>query len=193
MTMKMILDVDTGIDDALAIAYAVASPEIELLGITVTYGNTPLDNAFRNTCELLRMMGVDTPAYRGAVQPLSRPVEFSGIFHGKDGLGETLGEVTEPALSEMHAVDFIIEQVHRFGKKLTIVTTGPVTNLALAMLKDPSIIALVGRVVIMGGAVMSPGNVTKFAEANIIVDAEGGKSSIGIGAAHYLGWAGCNP
>jgi purine nucleosidase len=169
---KMILDVDTGIDDALAIAYAVASPEIELLAITVSYGNTPIGNAFRNTCELLKLMKVQVPTYKGADKPLSRSADFTGIFHGRDGLGGTLGEVIHPDQTLANAVEFIIEQAHLYGKELTIVTTGPLTNLAHAITKDPSIVALIGSVVIMGGAVMTPGNVTKFAEANIIVDAE---------------------
>ncbi|WP_171656439.1 nucleoside hydrolase [Paenibacillus foliorum] len=170
--IKMILDVDTGIDDALAIAYAIASPEIELLGITVTYGNTPIDNAFQNTCELLERIHTQIPVYKGAEKPISRSAHFSSVFHGTDGLGETLGKADGVDHISADAVDFIIEQVNKYGPNLTIVTTGPVTNLAQAIMKDPSIITRVGSVVTMGGAVTTPGNVNKFAEANIFIDPE---------------------
>lgn len=172
---KMILDVDTGIDDALAIAYAVASPEIELLAVTVSYGNTPFGNAYRNTCELLKVLGVNIPVYGGAKAPLMRTAEFTGIFHGQDGLGETLGETSEHELTFVPATaacDYMIEQARRHGKELKIVTTGPLTNLALALTKEPRMAEMIGQAVVMGGAVSTPGNVDKFAEANIYVDPE---------------------
>ncbi|WP_248928805.1 nucleoside hydrolase [Paenibacillus hamazuiensis] len=172
MTQKMILDVDTGIDDALALAYAIASPEIELLGVTVSYGNTPAANAWRNTQEVLRHLRSNVPVYRGADRPLGRTRVYSGKFHGNDGLGHTLGAVAEPAAASPDAADFIIAQAHELGAELAVVTTGPLTNLALAITKDPSIIDKIGRVVCMGGAFMAPGNVSKFAEANIYMDPE---------------------
>lgn len=172
MALPIILDVDTGIDDALAIAYAAASPEIDLLGVTVTYGNTPGDKAYRNTVEILRLLKSETPVFMGAEKPLQRTKAYTSKFHGSDGVGDTLGEVTVTQRSSVSAVDFIIEQVHRYGRGLTIVTTGPLTNLAKAIVKDPSIVGLVGKVVSMGGAFMAPGNRTKFAEANLYMDPE---------------------
>lgn len=172
MTKKIILDADTGIDDALALAYALASPGVELLGVTVTYGNTPLHNAVRNTRELLNRMNRNIPVYTGAGGPLERTKLYSGAFHGLDGIGETLGAAEEQIPSPTRASGFIVEQARRYGKDLTIVTTGPMTNLAEALKTDPSISRMIGRAVSMGGAVMTPGNVTKFAEANIFMDPE---------------------
>jgi purine nucleosidase len=169
---KVIMDVDTGIDDALAIAYAIASPEIDLLGITTSYGMVPVDYSFRNTVEIVKYLEQTLPVFKGSEKPLARIRKYSGSIHGKDGLGETLGPITRSYESSIHAVDFIIEKVNEFGKDLTIVTTGPLTNLVNAIQKSPEIIGKVGRVVIMGGAVTTPGNVNKFAEANIYIDPE---------------------
>jgi purine nucleosidase len=111
-----------------------------------------------------------TPVFKGADKPLFRSKKFGGEFHGMDGLGETLGPITVSPQSAISAADFIIEQAHLHKRDLTIVTTGPTTNLAQAIMKDPSIVGMIGKVVSMGGAVMSPGNVSKFAEANIRTD-----------------------
>lgn len=172
MAIKMILDVDTGIDDALAVAYAAASPEIDLLGITVSYGMAPVDYTYRNTRAVLDSLQKETPVYKGSAKPLRRSTKYGGEFHGHDGLGETLGSITEAEKPTMNAVDFIIEQARLHRQDLTIVTTGPLTNLAQAVAKDPAIVGMIGRVVTMGGAVMTPGNVNKFAEANIHIDPE---------------------
>ncbi|WP_231571498.1 nucleoside hydrolase [Gordoniibacillus kamchatkensis] len=169
----MILDVDTGIDDALAIAYAVSLPAVELLGVTTTYGMAPVDYSYRNSRKVLEALGAaHIPVYRGSEKPLKRSREYSGKIHGNDGLGETLGPVEAPAASSEHAVDYLICQIRKHQKELTIVATAPLTNLAAAITKAPEIVGMVGKVVIMGGAVMTPGNVTKFAEANIIIDPE---------------------
>lgn len=169
---KIIIDVDTGIDDALAIAYAVKSPDAHLLGITTTYGMAPADHTYRNTCKILEYLGCEVPVFKGAENPLVRTKEYGDRFHGDDGLGEVLGPVEKPIYSSLHSVDYLIEQVYKHQKDLTIVTTGPLTNLALAIAKDPDMIMLVGKVVIMGGAVTTPGNATKFAESNVYIDPE---------------------
>ncbi|WP_010498429.1 nucleoside hydrolase [Paenibacillus elgii] len=170
---KMILDVDTGIDDALAIAYAVSLPTVELLGVTTTYGMAPVDYSCRNSRKILEVLGAtDIPVFRGSEKPLQRIREYNGKIHGTDGLGETLGPVEGPVPSSQHAVDFLIEQIYEHKKDLTIVATAPLSNLAAALTKAPEIAGMVGKVVIMGGAVMTLGNVTKFAEANIIIDPE---------------------
>ncbi|UQZ83483.1 Pyrimidine-specific ribonucleoside hydrolase RihA [Paenibacillus konkukensis] len=167
---KLILDVDTGIDDALAIAYAAASPEIEFLGVTTTYGMAPVDCSVRNTLLVLEHLKCDVPVFRGAEAPLVRTRQYSGTFHGTDGLGNTAVREPERAAADMHAVDFIIAQAREHGRELTLVTTAPLTNLALAIRKAPDIVGRIGRVVTMGGAVATPGNASKFAEANIIID-----------------------
>lgn len=175
MKKKMILDCDTGIDDALAIAYAVSLPDVELLGITNSYGMAPVEYTYRNSKKILELLEKDVPVYTGSEQPLFRKKEYNGIIHGMDGLGDTLGPVANPERTEMDAIDYIIEQVHLYKQDLTLVTTGPLTNLARAIQKAPEIVEMVGRVVTMGGAIMTPGNVNKFAEANIYIDPEAAK------------------
>jgi len=168
---KIIMDVDTGIDDALAIAYAAASPEVELLGISTTYGMVSVDYTYRNTLKVLEYLGVDVPVYSGSDKPLVLSCDHPGVrFHGEDGLGNAVGTVAKSEASAVHAVDFLIEQIRKHGKELTLVTTAPLTNLAHAITKDPEITGMIGRVVTMGGAVTTPGNVSKFAEANIRLD-----------------------
>lgn len=171
--VKIILDCDTGIDDALAIGYAINSPEIELLGITACYGMAPVDYTFRNTKTILSMLNSNVGVWRGSEKPLILEKEYDGKIHGMDGLGNMLGSVKEYDLEDCpstHAVDYIIEQIHKFKKELTLVVTGPLTNLAKAVKKDPEIVQLVGRVVTMGGALTTPGNVSKYAEANYRID-----------------------
>lgn len=168
---KIILDVDTGIDDALAIAYAALSSEIQLLGITTSYGMAPVEYTFRNSRKIVEMLGKNIPVYKGSKKPLVLERIYSGKIHGEDGLGNTLGAVVDTSGDDRKdAVDFIIEQVRKHKKELTLVTTGPLTNLATVLKKDPAIIDMIGQVVSMGGAFMTPGNVNKFAEANITID-----------------------
>jgi len=169
----IILDVDTGVDDALAIAYAVRSPELRLLGLTTCFGNVPVDEATRNTLYVLERLGSDAPVLQGAQEPLRRKrKEAVRHIHGEKGLGGVLDIAPARKAEKQHAVDFIIEQVRKLPGQVTIVSVGPLTNLALAVRKDPGIAELVDQVVIMGGAVRVPGNVTPHAEANIHSDPE---------------------
>lgn len=169
---KVILDVDTGIDDALAISYAVAQPDVELLGITTTYGMAPIEYTCRNTEHILNILNKDIPVYEGSAAPEKRTRIYNGKIHGKDGLGNTLGVVDENKKSTLNAVDFIVECTKKYNHDLTIITTGPLTNLARAIHLYPEIMHSVGRIVTMGGAVATPGNASKFAEANILIDPE---------------------
>ncbi|GGP07697.1 nucleoside hydrolase [Oceanobacillus neutriphilus] len=169
---KVILDVDTGIDDALAISYAVAQPDVELLGITTSYGMAPVEYTCRNTKHILNVLNKDVPVYGGAATPRKRTRVYNGRIHGKDGLGNTLGAVNENDKCKLDAVDFIIESTKKYNHDLTIITTGPLTNLARAINCAPEVMHSVGRIVTMGGAVATPGNASKFAEANILIDPE---------------------
>lgn len=174
--MKLtILDVDTGIDDALAIAYAVNSPELNILGITTGFGNVSAEEATRNTFQVLQLLGRnDIPVIKGADQPFRRETTRHRAYdvHGKDGLGN-IG-LPDPAaiVPDTHASDYIISMVKKYPNEVTLVTVGTQTNMALAIEKDPSIITMVKEVIIMGGAVNVPGNVTSYAEANFYADAE---------------------
>mgnify|MGYP002744869395 FL=1 len=174
MTRKLILDLDTGIDDALAIAYALGSPEVELIGITATYGNVLMKDSVRNSLAVLDALGADSvPVYPGLPHSSTAEdfavLEISAFIHGRNGLGEAETAPSRRSAATTGAVDFIIEAARRYGEELVYVPTGPLTNLAAALERDP---ALAGRlrVVLMGGALTVSGNVSPWAEANINQD-----------------------
>ncbi|WP_059172155.1 nucleoside hydrolase [Bacillus sp. FJAT-27445] len=172
---KVILDVDTGIDDAMAIAYAALSEDIDLVGLTTCFGNTSVEEATRNTLQLLELLGrEDIPVCPGATKPLFRPhlKQKAAFIHGDDAMGNHSLPLPKTKPSEKHGVEFMVEMIHNHPKEITLVCVGSMTNLALAVMKDPSIIEKVERVVIMGGAVTVPGNATAAAEANIYTDPE---------------------
>lgn len=171
----IILDVDTGVDDALAIAYAVHSPELNLLGVTTCFGNIPVVDASRNSLAVLEALGVDVPVIQGAAETLVRGEKprYSRHVHGENGIGNVeLAQPIKSIVPEMHAVDYLIEQIYKRPHELTIVAVGPLTNIALAIQKDANIVPLIKEIIIMGGAVNVPGNVTPYGEANIVADPE---------------------
>lgn len=177
MTRKMILDLDTGIDDALAIAYAVASPEVELIGITTTYGNVTVETAARNTLAVLEALGADdVPVHLGRAHSRTTtsfaPTEHAARIHGRNGLGEAAFPEPAGRPTDRDAVDVIIEAAHEPGEDLLYVPTGPSTNIAAALEKDPSIKDLMGPVTMMGGALTVEGNISPFTEANVSQDPE---------------------
>ncbi|MFC0264981.1 nucleoside hydrolase [Alloscardovia macacae] len=190
MSKKMILDLDTGVDDALAIAYALASPEVELIGITGTYGNVLMDQGTRNSLAITDILGhPEVPVFRGVdhsstSEPGSFEVlEISKFIHGENGIGDVEIPDSPRVVEQQDAVDFIIEAAHTYGEDLIYVPTGPDTNIAAALKKDPQIAHLIGSIVIMGGALTVPGNVNAWTEANISQDPE---------AADYLFRSGAN-
>jgi purine nucleosidase len=174
---KLILDHDTGIDDALAIAYAVGSPEFDLIGVCGTYGNVLESDGVDNALAVLELLGrPDVPVFHGEPHSLTTDdfevLEISAFIHGQNGVGEAYLKPAGRKAEEKSAVDFIIESVHEYGKELVYVPTGPLTNLAAAIRKDPTIVDEIGEVVLMGGALTVPGNVSPVAEANISQDPE---------------------
>ncbi|MFD0693018.1 nucleoside hydrolase [Paenibacillus sp. GCM10027628] len=172
----IILDVDTGIDDALAISYAVHSPELEILGLTTCFGNVTVEEATRNTLLVLEHLDSQVPVIPGAAKPLfvSRVKANATHIHGEDGIGNTLIESKMPKreASPLYAPQFIIDQVRSKPHQVTIITVAAMTNLALAIMQAPDIVDLVDNVIVMGGAVKRAGNVTPHAEANIYADPE---------------------
>ncbi|TYP71976.1 nucleoside hydrolase [Paenibacillus methanolicus] len=171
---KIILDVDTGIDDSLAIAYAVHSPELDILGVTTCFGNVSVEEATRNTLVVLEKLDSTALVIPGAGKPLFRgPTKGSTVeVHGEDGLGGVLESEPTRQAERGHAARFMREQARKHPKQVRIVTVGPLTNLAMAIMQDPEFAGLVDNVIVMGGAVTVPGNVTPHAEANIFADPE---------------------
>ena len=173
---KIIIDCDPGHDDAVAILLALASPdEIDLLGITCVAGNAPLSltsaNALR-ICELAGQPGI--PVYAGCARPMVRDLVTAQNVHGHSGLdlpdGATLPDPTMKLQSE-HAVTFIIETLSSEPPgSVTLCTLGPLTNVAMALVQAPAIISRIQEIVLMGGAAITPGNVTPAAEFNVYVD-----------------------
>lgn len=172
---KVILDVDTGIDDALGIMLALGSGRLDVLGITTVSGNVSLERATENTCKILDLLQAsqDLPVVPGAAKPLLRPAFFEHRVHGSDGIGGALRGVRPARQAEDRiAADYMIEQIRRHPGELTLVMTGPLTNLALAAAQAPDIVRDVREVIVMGGVVQSYGNVTPVAEYNMYVDPE---------------------
>jgi len=169
---KIILDCDPGIDDAVAILLALASPEeIELVGITTVAGNVPLERTAYNARRICTLAGrEDIPVYAGCPRPMLETEGLHSTVHGDDGLGSV--KLPEPgfALQAQHAVDFIIHSVHAEPGQITLCPIGPMTNIALAIIKDPSIVPKIKQIVFMGGAAFCQGNVSPVAEFNIFVD-----------------------
>ena len=166
-----LIDTDTASDDAIAILMALAARSVRVLGLTTVAGNVSREQATRNALLTVEIAGADVPVFMGAAAPLIRRHQHAHWFHGADGLGDRgFAPKARQAESE-HAVDAILRLVHAHPS-LTLVTLGPLTNIALALGRDPSMAEKVGRCVVMGGAPACEGNVTPAAEYNIWVDPE---------------------
>ncbi|HUG35194.1 MAG TPA: nucleoside hydrolase [Anaerolineales bacterium] len=168
---RIIIDTDPGADDALALLLALASPEIQLEALTTTQGNVTLELATRNALSILDLAGGGhIPVAAGSVVPLVQPLRASAHVHGTSGIGSS--DLPEPKTKplETHAVDYLIERVLAESGELSILPIGPLTNIAMAIRKEPKFAKAVKELVIMGGAIHEPGNITPLAEFNIFVD-----------------------
>jgi purine nucleosidase len=167
---RIIIDCDPGVDDAIALLLALASPELEILAITTVAGNVPLAFTAKNArkiCELAQRPEI--PVYAGCPRPMMRPLETARHVHGETGLqGVDLPEPQMP-LQSQHAVAFLIETLLNAPEPIVLATLGPLTNLAIALIQAPEILPKIQEVVLMGGAT-SQGNVTASAEFNLYVD-----------------------
>ncbi len=174
MTRKIIIDTDPGQDDAVAILLALASPELEVLGITAVAGNVPLALTQKNARIVCELAGrTDIKVFAGCEAPLERPLVTAEHVHGKTGLdGPDLPDPEMP-LADGHAVDFIIKTLRDApAGTVTLCPLGPLTNIATAFARAPDIIPRVQEIVLMGGAYFEVGNITPAAEFNIYVDPE---------------------
>lgn len=169
--MNYILDVDTGIDDALAIIYACAQQTP--YAITTCFGNVEVEKATNNTLALVERLQLDIPVYEGSATSFTGSTieRFAKAVHGDDGLANQMF-VSDGVSQPLNAVDFLIASAADLGEELTIIATGPLTNIALAIQKNKEAMMQIKELIIMGGAVNVAGNVTPYAEANIHSDVE---------------------
>lgn len=168
---KIILDIDTGHDDAIALMLAAGNPQIDLLGVTVVAGNSTLPNTLKNTLHVCQHLDLDVKVYAGMSRPMVRDQVTADDVHGKSGLdGPVFAPLTKEPEAE-HAVDYIIRTLLASSGDITLVPTGPLTNIAMAMRKEPRIIKKIRKISLMGGA-YGMGNTTAAAEFNIYVDPE---------------------
>ena len=171
---RVVIDCDTGVDDAMAVLYGLLAPEIEVVGLTCCWGNTWVETATANTLRLLEIVDMpDIPVAMGAKKPLIGPIwELGSGVHGADGQGNT--NLPPPRLRPVNesAAELIVRLAHQHPGELTLVPVAPLTNIAAALALDPTIAQLYKEVVLMGGNFLAPGNAAKWAEANIWHDPE---------------------
>lgn len=168
---RIILDTDPGVDDALALFLALASPEVQLEAVTTVSGNVSVEHTTRNALTLLELAGrTDIPVARGCARPLIIPPVLAADVHGENGLGDVI--LPEPQLQpvEQHAIELLVEKILAAPGEITLVCVGPLTNIAHAVRREPRVAQAVRELVIMGGALRVPGNITPCAEFNIFVD-----------------------
>ena len=197
--IKLLLDVDTGIDDALALFYlgkAHKKGEIEILGSTTVGGNVEVAQTTLNTLKIWEMLELDIPVASGSESPLMVPLNPAPYVHGDDGLGNTFLPKPITLPTEESAADMILRLSHEYSGELTLLTTAPLTNIAVALLRDPDLANRIRKVVIMGGAVFT-GNVSAVAEANIANDPEAARivfrsgmemTLVGLDVTHEVYW-----
>jgi inosine-uridine nucleoside N-ribohydrolase len=172
VSTPILIDCDPGHDDAMALLLALASPEVDLLGVTTVHGNTTLDNSTANALRVLEFAGRgDVPVAAGADRPLVREPRVANHVHGESGLDGP--DLPPPAGAPVtaHAVDFLADRLRASGRPVTLIPTGPLTNVALLLARHPDAAQDIERIVLMGGAI-AEGNVTPAAEFNIWVDPE---------------------
>jgi purine nucleosidase len=177
--IPLVLDVDTGIDDSLALLYACGSPEAELLAVTCVAGNVDARQVAENTRAVLELAGRDdVEVALGRERPLIRRLVTTPETHGPKGIGYASLPPSRMPLSPRHAADLLIEEARSRPGEITLVTLGPLTNLAVAVLREPELPVLLRRWVLMGGTYRSPGNTAPTTEWNVAVDPDAARVAI---------------
>lgn len=189
---RFIIDTDTASDDAVAILMALRWPEVQVEAITVVSGNVPVEQGCRNARYTVELCGADVPVYEGAARPLLREPAYAQFFHGPDGMGG----MNYPAPSRPAAKgQAVTELIRRFGEapgEITLVTLGPLTNLALALNLEPRLATWIKDCYVMGGAACTVGNITPAAEYNIWCDPEAARIVFHSGMKMLMvGWELC--
>jgi purine nucleosidase len=184
----VLIDTDTASDDAVALIMALRSASVDVAAITVVAGNVPVEQGTRNALYTVELCEASVPVYSGAARPLLRTLETADWFHGVDGLGDHGYAPSRRTTESVHAVDAILSVVHA-NPGIEVITLGPLTNLALAIARDPGIVGKISRCVVMGGAPCCEGNVTPAAEFNIWVDPEAARIVFHSGLPiEMIGW-----
>src|SRR5262245_16442575 len=170
--IEVILDVDTGVDDALAILFAARHPGLHLRAVSCVAGNTDVDQVVANTLRVLDAAGAgDVPVARGAESPLLEPLRHAHHVHGDDGMGETGLPLSKRKPTPEHAIELLRREIMSSPEPVTLITLAPLTNIAMLLKTFPEVTHHIGRVITMGGSA-SVGNVTPVAEFNIRHDPE---------------------
>lgn len=170
---KVILDVDTGVDDAYALLLALRSPALEVIGITTVAGNVDVDQVTANTLKVLDIAGApEIPVAKGMAHALVEPPHYVPQIHGQDGLGNLNPPPSKRKLADVHAVEFLIETLMAAGEPITLIPLAPLTNIGVALRMEPRIKEKIEQIVLMGGSAFAGGNATQWAEANIYYDPE---------------------
>ncbi len=172
---KFIIDTDTASDDAVALVLALRQPDIDVKAITVVAGNVPLAQGLQNALYTAELCDASVPVYAGCAKPLLRELETAEAVHGEDGMGDIGLPLCGREPAPGHAADVLRQAIKSNAGDITLVTLGPLTNVALALLREPELAAKVSRCFIMGGIGTGHGNVTPTAEFNIWVDPEAAK------------------
>ncbi len=174
MATKILIDTDPGVDDSMAILFALRSPELEVVGLTSIFGNADVEHTTLNALRLVELEGCDhIPVAKGADYPIGRPRGRLGTFvHGEDGMGNTNQPLPRGKPLDIPAAQFIVETILAHPGEITLVPVGPLTNIGLALLLAPEIAQKVKEVVIMGGSAYQRGNASPAAEANVHNDPE---------------------
>lgn len=177
--MRVIIDTDAGVDDSLAIVYAANSPKLQIKMITTVSGNVPVKEVTQNVLLLKELLGLEAPVYSGAEAPLNRELVTAPEVHGEDGVGgyRRSHKISTSNWETRNAAEKIVEAARKLGKNLTIISIGPMTNIASAVKIDVEAMRTVANITQMGGVFFGYGNTTAFTEFNIFVDPD---------AAHFV-------
>ncbi|WP_315788215.1 nucleoside hydrolase [Fischerella sp. JS2] len=186
---KFLIDTDTASDDAVALIMAQRWADVYVEAVTIVSGNVSVEQGAKNALYTLEVCKASIPVYIGCAKPMLRESSYAHWFHGDDGMGNKYYTEAKSKPQATHAVDVIIDTIKTYPGEITLVTLGPLTNIATALLRAPEIALLVQRCVIMGGAANSVGNVTPAAEYNIWVDPEAAKIVFHSGMpCEMVGW-----
>ncbi len=172
---KFIIDTDTASDDAVALVMALQHPDIDVLAITIVAGNVPLAQGTQNALYTVELCGKDTPVYAGCAKPMLRTLRTAENVHGNDGMGDIGLPLSGRVPAEGHGVDKLREVINEHAGDITLITLGPLTNVALALLREPELAQKVSQCYVMGGIGSGHGNITPTAEFNVWVDPEAAK------------------